>query len=242
VLYVILRTQSASNAIAMHVVKADLEGVSGTSALESRLKDPGAWVFLPSRLTGLTAYGASGYDGSFRFGSFFMPALDSSTGRLFVVVHALDPATRRSQTLISRSVDGALTWSTPAAIDNPGRGNQLMPAVAARGGRVFAVWYDSLNDLEFAPLSPIRGVDVYAAVLDDALNVQRVSRLTSEVQRARVYPAEARGRVVRGRRAAPRLRPARFVAGCGQGHGERELRDRAIRLHRRLHRHRRERD
>jgi len=183
-LYVILRTQSASNAIAMHVVKADIDGVSGTAALESRLKDPGAWTFLPSRLSGLIAYEASGYDGSFRFGSYFMPALDPSTGRLFAVVHAVDPVTRRSQTLISRSVDGAITWSTPAPIDNPGRGNQLMPAVAARGGRVFAVWYDSRNDLEFAPLSLIRGVDVYAAAMDDALNVQRVSRLTPEVQRA----------------------------------------------------------
>jgi hypothetical protein len=183
-LYVLLRTQSGANAIAMHVVKADIEGVSGTPALESRLKDPAAWTFLPSRLSGLTAYGASGYDGSFRFGSFFMPALDPSTGRLFVVVHALDPVTRRAQALISRSVDGAITWSTPAPIDNPGRGNQLMPAVAARGGRVFAVWYDSRNDLEFAPLSLVRGVDVYAATLDDALNVQKVSRLTPEVQRA----------------------------------------------------------
>ncbi|MBX7186609.1 MAG: hypothetical protein K1Y01_15825 [Vicinamibacteria bacterium] len=183
-LYVILRTQSAANVIAMHVVKADIDGVSGTAALESRLKDPLAWTFLPSRLSGLTAYGASGYDGTFRFGSYFMPAIDAATGRLFAVVHALDPVSRRSQTLISRSTDGAATWSTPTPIDNPGRGNQLMPSVAARGGRVFAVWYDSRNDLEFAPLSPIRGVDVYAAVLDDSLTVQRVSRLTPEVQRA----------------------------------------------------------
>jgi hypothetical protein len=184
VLYVILRTQSAGNAIAMHVLKADIEGASSTSALETRLADPGAWTFLPSRLSGLTAYGASGYDGSFRFGSYFMPAIDPSTGRLFAVVHALDPVTRRAQVLISRSVDGALTWSTPVAVDDPGRGNQLMPAVAARGGRVFVVWYDSRNDPAFAPLSLIRGVDVYAAALDDALNVQRLSRLTPEVQRA----------------------------------------------------------
>lgn len=183
-LYVILRTQGAGNAIAMHVVKADVEGVSGTAALQARLQDPLAWTFLPSRLSGLTGYGASGYDGGFRFSSFFMPALDPATGRLFAVVHALDPSSRRAQTLISRSADGAATWSTPIPVDNPGRGNQLMPSVAARGGRVFAVWYDSRNDLEFAPLSPIRGVDVYAAVLDDALMVRRVSRLTPEVQRA----------------------------------------------------------
>jgi hypothetical protein len=182
-LYVILRTQGAGNSVAMHVAKADIDGLSGTTSLENRLKDPLAWTFLSSRLSGLTAYGASGYDGTFRFGSFFMPAIDSSTGRLFAVVHALDPVTRRSQVLISSSLDGALTWSAPAVIDNPGRGHQLMPSVAARGGRVFAVWYDSRNDLEFAPFSPIRGVDVYAASLDDALKVQRVTRLTPEVQR-----------------------------------------------------------
>ena len=168
----------------MHVVKADIDGASSTEALASRLKDPAAWMFLPSRLSGLSAYGASGYDGSFRFSSYFMPAIDSATGRLFVVVHALDPASRRSLALISRSTDGALTWSTPIPIDDPGKGNQLMPAAAARGGRAYAVWYDSRNDLEFAPLSPIRGVDVYAALLDDALKVVRISRLTPEVQRA----------------------------------------------------------
>jgi hypothetical protein len=183
-LYVILRTQSGNAAVAMHVVKADIDGLSGTAALEARLQDPLAWTFLPSRLSGLTAYGASGYDGAFRFSSFFMPAVDPVTGRLFAVVHALDPVSRRARALISRSIDGALTWSAPVPIDDPGRGNQLMPSVAARGGRVFAVWYDTRNDLEFQPLSPIHGVDVYAAALDDALKVETVSRLTPEVQRA----------------------------------------------------------
>lgn len=184
VLYVILRTQSAGGTIAMHVVKADIDGLEGTSALEARLRDPLAWAFLPGRISGLTAYGGAGYDGSFRFSSYFMPAIDASSGHLFAVVHALDPGSRRSRTLISRSTDGALTWSAPVPIDDPGKGNQLMPAVAARGGRVFAVWYDSRNDPEFAPLSLIRGVDVYAAVLDDGLKVERISRLTPEVQRA----------------------------------------------------------
>jgi hypothetical protein len=184
ILYVILRTSGAADTVQMHVVKADIDGLSGTAALESRLKDPAVWTFLPSRLPNLASYNASGYDGTFRFGSFFMPAIDNSTGRLFVVVHALDPTTQRSRVLISRSVDGANSWSAPAVIDNPGRGNQIMPSVAARDGRVFAVWYDSRNDSEFAPLASIHGVDVYAASLDDALKVQRVSRLTPEVQRA----------------------------------------------------------
>ncbi|MEO8502208.1 MAG: sialidase family protein, partial [Vicinamibacteria bacterium] len=184
VLYVIFRTGSDDGAMAMHVVKADIDGVSGTAALEARLRDPLAWTFLPSRLSGLTSYAANGYDGTFRFSSYFVPALDPSTGWLFAALHALDPASRRSRALISRSQDGGATWTTPVPIDDPGRGNQLMPAVTARDGRVFAVWYDSRNDLEFAPLSMIRAVDVYAASLDDGLRVQRVSRLTPEAQRA----------------------------------------------------------
>lgn len=184
VLYVILRTQGANGSMAMHVVKADIEGVEGTAALEARLNDPSAWTFLAARLSGLRGYGGAGYDGSFRFGSYFMPAVDPSTGHLFAVVHAFDAASRRSRALISRSTDAALTWSTPVPIDDPGRGDQLMPSVAAREGRVFAVWYDSRNDPESAPLSKIHGVDVYAAVLDGSLKVDRVSRLTPEVQRA----------------------------------------------------------
>ncbi len=183
-LYVILRTQSANGTIAMHLVKADLDGAESTVDLAARLGNPSAWTFLASRLSGLTAYGSFGYDGSFRFSSYFAPAVDPATGHLFAVVGALDPVSRRSRALISRSTDAGITWSAPVPLDDPGRGQQLMPAVAARDGRVFAVWYDSRNDLEFAPFSVIRGVDVYAAVLDGSLKVQRIDRLTPEVQRA----------------------------------------------------------
>lgn len=184
VLYVILRTESPSRAIAMHVVKADIDGLGTTAALEARLQDPLSWTFLRGRLSDLTAYGSFGYDGSFRFASYFMPAIDPSTGHLFAVVGAFDPVSRRSRALISRSTDGALSWSTPVPVDDPGRGHQLMPSVAARDGRVFVAWYDSRNDVAFAPYSIIRGVDVYAAVLDGGLKLLRVDRLTPEVQRA----------------------------------------------------------
>lgn len=210
-LYVLFRTvEPGTFALRMHALRADLEGVEGTDALEAHLGTASSWSWLPDRITPLFSYGANGYDGSFRFGSSFQPAVDRDTGQLYAVTHGFDAASQRSRVLIMRSDDGARSWTDPAVIDDPGRGYQLMPSVAARGGAVYAVWYDSRHDLQFAPLSPIRSVDVYAARLDASLSVQSVRRLTPESQRAD-RPAFTRSRPVgvtsRGRLAPHDLDP-----------------------------------
>jgi hypothetical protein len=69
-------------------------------------------------------------------------------------------------------------------VDDPGRGYQTMPAVAARAGVVSVLWYDSRHDAGFAPLELIHGLDVYYAALDAGLARIGLLRPTLQTQRA----------------------------------------------------------
>ena len=204
-LYVFFSTEQPSDrAMAMHLIKADLHGLEpGTQALHAHLDDLVSWTYLSSRVTGLYAFDSDGWGGSFRFASFFMPAVDRETGHLYVVAHAFEPVGQIARVIAVRSTDGGVTWTAPRDVDAPGRGYQLLPTVAVHTGIVSVLWYDSRHDLEFAPLSTIRGIDVYYAELDADLGVRRVLRLTPETQRAdnplftRSRPAQAQSRTGR---------------------------------------------
>ena len=173
-LYVMLRTGGGDGSIAMHVAKADIEGALGTAALEARLRDPASWSFLASRLGGLAGFGANGYDGSFRFGSFFMPAVDSDSGRLFAVFHAFDAASRRSRALVTRSLDGAVTWSAVGGEDT------------RRQQRADAVWrLDRGAAFEDLPLRLVPGAGHVEEPLIDDRAAGRSSRSASTCRSCR---------------------------------------------------------
>jgi len=184
-LFVIFRINSRDGLqMNMHVAKAEIEGAIGTFALATRLTNPATWTHLPDRIAGIGRFGSNGYDGAFRFGSYFMPAMDQRSGNLYVVTHGFDRNRQASRVLVARSTDGGVTWTAPVTIDNPARGNQFMPSVAAAGGKVSVIWYDSRNDPAFAPLAIMKGIDVYYAELDEALVLERVLRLTPKTQTA----------------------------------------------------------
>jgi hypothetical protein len=53
------------------------------------------------------------------------------------------------------STDGGATWSTPALLNSSTNdGHQFYPFLAASGGRVNAVWYDSRGDSNYAATRP----------------------------------------------------------------------------------------
>jgi hypothetical protein len=185
-LFVFFTTHSEPNyAMAMHLIKADIAGVPpGTAALHAHLENPSSWRYLPNRIAGLYAYGAGGWDGTFRFVSFFMPAIDRDSGHLYAVVDAFEPRSQLARVTATRSTDGGATWTPPRDVDAPGRGYQLMSTLAFHSGRLSVLWYDSRNDPGFLPLGPIRGIDVYYAELDPSLALRRVLRLKPETQRA----------------------------------------------------------
>ncbi len=80
-LYIIFRTTNSSDySMAMHLVKADITGLQpGTPALHEHLAEETNWTYLQDRIPGLFSFGSSGYDGGFRFSSYFSPAIDRST-------------------------------------------------------------------------------------------------------------------------------------------------------------------
>jgi hypothetical protein len=184
-LYVVWRTidPDSDYAMRMHLVKAEIDGLSpGTDALSSHLANDASWTYLPDRVTGLYAFGSGGYDGSFRFSTYFHPAFDHETRHLFAVVHAFDLGSQGSRVVVTKSTDGGETWSSPRDIDNPGRGYQFMSTVAVANGVVSVLWYDSRYDDAFAPFELIQGIDVFYAELTTDLELIRVLRLTSNTQ------------------------------------------------------------
>jgi hypothetical protein len=181
-LYVFFTVGDGSR-LEMHLLRADLEGTRGdTTALAARLARSDGWTQLPQRLTGLAPYDRDGWSGDFRVASYFHPSLDPETGHLWVAFHALPPEGGPPHAYLSRSTDSGVSWSVPIAVDSSGRGAQLLPAIAARGGLASLVWYDSRNDPAYVPGGVIRGLDVYYAEMQADLSVRRMLRLTAETQ------------------------------------------------------------
>jgi hypothetical protein len=81
-------------------------------------------------------------------------AIDPVDGTLHVVWQ--DGRSDLGDVLAVRSQDGR-TWSTPIVVnDDPVGGVQFTPAVAALGGQVHVVWYDSRDPSEAANLYTVR--------------------------------------------------------------------------------------
>jgi hypothetical protein len=58
--------------------------------------------------------------------------------------------TGQGQIQFVKSNNGGNSWSTAEAVDNPGVGHQFFPWIAASGGRLSVVYYDSRADANYA--------------------------------------------------------------------------------------------
>ena len=56
----------------------------------------------------------------------------------------------QGQIQFTKSADGGLNWSAPAAIDAQANGHQFMPWLASSGGTITAIYYDSRADPNYA--------------------------------------------------------------------------------------------
>jgi hypothetical protein len=52
------------------------------------------------------------------------------------------------------STNGGASFSSPALLASSSTGHQFFPALAASGGRVNAIWYDSRGDADYSPTRP----------------------------------------------------------------------------------------
>jgi len=184
-LYIFFRNFfNETETLEMELVRADLDGLAGTAQLEEHLSQPDNWEFLRDRLGGIFWWGKGGYGGGFRFSSFFMPAVDTETGHLYIASSVLDLESTGSRVIVAKSEDGGITWTAPRIVDYPGFGFQIMPSIAVAGGRVSLAWYDSRHAAGFEPGGIPTGIDVYYAELGTDLSPGRVIRLTTETQNA----------------------------------------------------------
>lgn len=60
----------------------------------------------------------------------------------------------QGQIQFTRSTDAGASWSAPIALDPQATGHQFFPWIAASGGRINAVYYDSSGDPDYAPTRP----------------------------------------------------------------------------------------
>jgi hypothetical protein len=62
-----------------------------------------------------------------------------------------------SDVFVSRSKTNGSSWETPVIPNAPVPGHQLMPALAAAGGTLSVVWYDSRSEPAFTAAGPVTG-------------------------------------------------------------------------------------
>ena len=62
-----------------------------------------------------------------------------------------------SDVFISRSTTNGISWEPPVIPNDVGTGHQLMPALAAAGGALSVIWYDSRSEPAFTPTGPVSG-------------------------------------------------------------------------------------
>jgi hypothetical protein len=77
-------------------------------------------------------------------------AADNTHGTLVMAFQAAQPS-GQGQIEDVMSTDGGSTWSSPALLAPSASGHQFFPWLAASGGRISAIWYDSRGDSAYAP-------------------------------------------------------------------------------------------
>lgn len=70
-----------------------------------------------------------------------------------------------ARVVLATSVNGGLSWSTPAVMDpSPARGHQVMPAMSFAGGKLSLVYYDLRDDWTTGVFTPIVNTGLYQEV------------------------------------------------------------------------------
>ncbi len=145
--------------------------------------DGGATFSRPIRVQFMTPYTqlASQDPAVFRVDSF--PWIAADANGVYVAWSNLNPVSG-ADIEISRSKDGGRSWeqaviphSVSSTLGKSGNGHQIMPSMAAAGGELSVVWYDSRSEPAFTATGPVSGsgfgatgigMDVYYAQADTA--------------------------------------------------------------------------
>jgi hypothetical protein len=80
-------------------------------------------------------------------------AADNVNGTL-VMAFQVAQSSGQGQIESAFSTDGGSTWSSPTRLAPSSSGHQFYPFLAASGGRVNAIWYDSRGDANYSAIRP----------------------------------------------------------------------------------------
>ncbi len=93
------------------------------------------------------------------FRTFTTPQLASDGNGVYVIWD--DYGLGNSDVMFSKSTDGGDTWTTPIRVNDVIVGQHFFSSIAASGGAISIIWYDSRNGQQ--PNGTITGLDVYYA-------------------------------------------------------------------------------
>jgi hypothetical protein len=93
------------------------------------------------------------------FRHFTIPQLASDNNGVYVVWD--DYGLGNSNILLAKSTDQGATWTLPIRVNDIVAGQHFFPSIAASGGVIFVIWYDSRNGQQ--PNGAITGLDVFYA-------------------------------------------------------------------------------
>lgn len=97
-----------------------------------------------------------------RFRTFTIPAAAADENGVYVTWVTKNPGTG-ADLKVAFSTNGGSTWTqlanSPHQDSAPDLGHQLMPAMAAAGGKLSIIWYDSRSEPAFATGGPVTGSD-----------------------------------------------------------------------------------
>lgn len=124
-----------------------------------RSTDGGRTFSRPVRISGFVDFAQTATRTPPIFRTFVLPAVAADATAVYVA-WATRSATTGADIQISCSTNG-VSWTLPV---RPHRvvpdGHQIMPALAAAGGKVSALWYDSRSEPTFTPAGPVSGDNV----------------------------------------------------------------------------------
>lgn len=89
------------------------------------------------------------------FRTFALTALAADEHGVYVAWQQKNPGSG-ADVMVSRSRTHGTTWEAPVRPHTP-FGHQLMPSLAAAGGKLSVVWYDSRSEPAFNPNGPVSG-------------------------------------------------------------------------------------